>query len=69
MQPLYHGEDYPAAAALGLAYFSMQYKMGKIRETITERFEADLATEAELNEIGNANFLNILEEGLGAYWE
>lgn len=43
--------------------------MNNIRETLTERFEAGLATEEELDEISNANFSDVMQEAFGGYWE
>lgn len=58
-----------ALVALGvIGYYAMERKMNKIREKMTERFEAGLATEAELDQISNANFTDIITESVGAYW-
>ena len=43
--------------------------MNQIREKMTERFEAGLATEVELDQISNANFTDIVTESVGAYWD
>lgn len=58
-----------ALVALGvIGYYAMERKMNHIREKMTERFEAGLATEAELDQISNANFTDIVTESVGAYW-
>ena len=57
-----------ALVALGvIGYYAMERKMNQIREKMTERFEAGLATEAELDQISNANFTDIVTESVGAY--
>ena len=59
-----------ALVALGvIGYYAMERKMNQIREKMTERFEAGLATEAELDQISNANFTDIVTESVGAYWD
>ncbi|WP_372575188.1 hypothetical protein [Ruegeria jejuensis] len=59
-----------ALVALGvIAFYGMERRMNIIRETITERFESDLATEQELDEISNASFADILKESVGEYWK
>lgn len=56
--------------ALGVvAYYAMERKMNQIRVKMTERFESGLATEAELDKISNANFVDIIKEAVGAYWK
>lgn len=55
-------------AAAVLAFYAMEVRMSRIRETMTERYEADLATEDELEEIRNSNFHDIMQEILDAYW-
>lgn len=67
------GTRFPIGAALVaigiIAFYAMEAKMNNIRETLTERFEAGLATEEELDEISNANFSDVMQEAFGGYWE
>lgn len=59
-----------AIVALGvIAYFAMERRMNEIREIMTERFEADLATEEELDQISNASFVDVVMETVDAYWD
>lgn len=55
-------------AALTVAYMGMLSKMEDIRTEMMERFDAGLATRADLDQIQNASFLAIIEQGLQEYW-
>lgn len=55
-------------AAATIAFFAMEIRIEKIREIMNERFEADLATEDELEEISNANIMDLIKEKLDEYW-
>lgn len=55
-------------AALSIAYMGMLEKMEGIRMEMMERFGAGLATRAELDQIQNASFFEIVEQGLEGYW-
>ena len=55
-------------AALTIAYMGMLEKMEDIRTEMMERFDVGLATRDELNQIQNASFFAIIEQGLQEYW-
>lgn len=50
-------------------YYATERKVSHTREKMTECFEAGLAAEAELDQISNANFNDIIMEPVGAYWD
>lgn len=67
------GTRIPVGAALVMlgivGYYAMERKMNQIREKMTDRFEAGLATEEDLDEISNSNFSIIIQEAVGEYWK
>ncbi len=53
-----------SVAAATIAFIAMDRKIERIREFINERNEADLSAEEQLDEISNANILDLLRESL-----
>lgn len=57
-----------AVALMAIAYIAMIYKMEKIRSEMLSRYEVGLATEEELDAIGNDGFMDVINERLEGYW-